>query len=116
MKLNRFVAVAATALLFVGAMGAVTSFALAQTRSTAPTPQAAEEAEAAPEAPPAGKAAITAEAARKAAEAYLNAGAASEVELENENGRLVYSVEIGGTEVDVDAMTGEVLGPGSTED
>jgi len=53
---------------------------------------------------------ITFDQAQAAAEAHLNAGSASEIELENENGQLVYSVEIGASEVKVDAMTGAVLG------
>lgn len=65
------------------------------------------------DADPAGTPAITAEAAQKSAEAYLNAGAAAKVELDDENGQLVYSVEIGATDVKIDAMTGAVL---TTED
>lgn len=58
---------------------------------------------------PSGTPAITAEAAQKTAEAYLNAGTATKVELDDENGKLVYSVEFNGTDVKVDAMTGAVL-------
>ncbi len=65
---------------------------------------------------PAGALAIPAEAAQSAAEAYLNAGAATSVELDEENGRLVYSVEIDGTDVIVDAATGAVLGEEAAED
>ncbi|HRI57733.1 MAG TPA: PepSY domain-containing protein [Anaerolineae bacterium] len=57
-----------------------------------------------------GTPAITFDQAQAAAEAHLNAGSASEIELENENGQLVYSVEIGASEVKLDAMTGAVLG------
>ena len=53
--------------------------------------------------------AITADQARATAEAQANAGAASKVELDDENGQLVYSVEIGGVDVKVDAMTGAVV-------
>ena len=65
---------------------------------------------------PSGTPSITAEAAQQAAEAYLNAGTATQVELDDENGTLVYSVEIGSSDVMVDAMTGAVLGVESGED
>jgi len=65
---------------------------------------------------PAGTPAITAEAARSAAESYLNAGTATQVELDDEDGALIYSVEIGGTDVKVDAMTGAVLGVETGQD
>jgi uncharacterized membrane protein YkoI len=65
---------------------------------------------------PSGTPVITAEEAQATAEAYLNAGTASQVELDNENGQLVYSVEINGTDVTVDALTGAVLGTESAED
>lgn len=68
------------------------------------------------EAAPAGTPAITAEAAQKTAEAYLNAGTATKVELDEENGKLVYSVEFNGTDVKVDAMTGEVLSTETGQD
>ncbi|MCB0025738.1 MAG: PepSY domain-containing protein, partial [Caldilinea sp.] len=60
--------------------------------------------------------AITADQARATAEAQLNAGAASKVELDDENGQLVYSVEIGGVDVKVDAMTGVVVTVESGQD
>lgn len=53
--------------------------------------------------------AISAAAAQQAAEAYLSAGAASKVELDDENGQLAYSIEIGASDVKVDAKTGAVL-------
>ncbi len=53
--------------------------------------------------------AIGAPAARQTAEAYLSAGAATKVELDDEDGQLVYSIEIGASEVKVDAMTGAIL-------
>jgi len=65
---------------------------------------------------PTGTPAITAEAAQAAAEAHLNAGTASQVELDDENGQLVYSVQIGASDVKVDAMTGTVLGVESDAD
>ncbi|MCB0041994.1 MAG: PepSY domain-containing protein [Caldilinea sp.] len=68
--------------------------------------------DAAPSATPA----ITADQARATAEAQLNAGAASKVELDDENGQLVYSVEIGGVDVKVDAMTGVVVTVESGQD
>ena len=151
MKLNRFFAMAAMALLVVGAMGVISARSLAQTAQPPAQTQVTEAPEAnsegsdtnnldeqvgdqnAPdsqeaghgaeaadgseqEAAPAGTPAITAEAAQKTAEAYLNAGVATEVELENENGNLVYSVEIGGTDVIIDAMTGEILSTKTGED
>jgi uncharacterized membrane protein YkoI len=63
-----------------------------------------------------GTPALTAADALRIAEAYLNAGSATQVELDDENGQLVYSVEIGTSEVKVDAMTGEVLGVETDED
>lgn len=61
--------------------------------------------DAAPNATPA----ITADQAKATAEAHLSAGAASKVELDDENGQLVYSVEIGSADVKIDAMTGAVI-------
>jgi uncharacterized membrane protein YkoI len=78
-----------------------------------------EEAESADgqESAPTGTPAITAEAAQQAAEAHLNAGTAIKVELDDENGTLVYSVEFAnGTDVKVDAMTGAVLGVETGQD
>lgn len=125
-------------LIAMGAIGGISARAYAQTRSAAPAVQGpcgpdaeargestAADAEAAGCAEDSGgesqdaatgTPAISAEEAQQAAETYANAGTASEVELEDENGLLVYSVEIAGQEVTVDAMTGEVLGKGSTED
>lgn len=51
---------------------------------------------------------ITLEQAKQAAEAAIG-GTASSVELEAEDGSLVYEVEIGQTEVVVDAGNGEIL-------
>ncbi|HQY91265.1 PepSY domain-containing protein [Caldilinea sp.] len=64
-----------------------------------------EQNDAAPTATPA----ISADQAQATAEAHLNAGSASKVELDDENGLLVYGVEIGNTDVKVDAMTGAVV-------
>lgn len=154
MKLNRFIALAAIALLVVGAMGAISMKAFAQSSNppaqtqncdqqdddsaevqNAPdtdnveqecgdqnAPDGQESAEAAEsadgqDAAPTGMPAISAEAAQKTAEAYLNARTATKTELDDENGALVYSVEFSnGMDVKVDAMTGSVLGTEPTED
>jgi len=173
MKINRFIALAIIALLAIGAMGAVSMRAFAQsnhmpamqaqtcgqqngdtatvqnapdtdnvelkcgdqnaadqqeTVSGADTDKVEEQAgsqneadgsdvESADEqdAAPAGTPSISAEVAQKTAETFLNAGTATKVELDDENGKLVYSVEIGVTDVKVDAMTGAVLGSEPTE-
>ena len=146
MKLNRFIALAAIALLVVGAMGAISMKAFAQTAAQTETcaqkdddsaevqnapdtdnvdlqcgdqNEDSEEAESADgqDTAPTGTPAITSEAAQKTAESYLNAGTAVKVELDDEDGKLVYSVEFSnGTDVKVDAMTGSVLGTEPTED
>lgn len=135
MRRNRLVLLAALALLVVGALGTLGARTFAQTPTTAPAIQetcgpdmdkiregsqggadtadknqanCGEESDNGQASARAGTPTITAETARKAAEAYLNAGTATEVELEDENGQLVYSVEIGGTDVTVDAMNGQV--------
>lgn len=58
---------------------------------------------------PAGKAAITFDAAKQIAESFLNAGSATKIMLDDENGKLIYSVEIGSIDVKVDATNGTVL-------
>lgn len=59
---------------------------------------------------PQGKPAISAAAAITAAQSYLKTEAVvGKLQLEDENGQLVYSVWLGGTDVKVDAMTGKVL-------
>ena len=58
---------------------------------------------------------ITADDAKKAATAELP-GKVTEVELENENGALVYEVEIGDKEVKVDAGNGDILHTESDDD
>ena len=120
MKLKRTLAIAAVALLLVGGTAATTMQSFAQTTqppaqvqtATAPDNEAAETPEGAEgqDPVPAGTPAITADQAKAAAEAHLNAGAATRVQLDDENGKLVYSVEIGTSDVKVDAMTGAVLG------
>jgi uncharacterized membrane protein YkoI len=56
---------------------------------------------------------ITVEQAIAAAQAYAAAqgiqGEVGEVELEQEDGRLVFEVEIGDEEIEVDAQTGEII-------
>jgi uncharacterized membrane protein YkoI len=52
---------------------------------------------------------ISEEAALQAAQGHAGSGEADEIELDYENGRWVYSVEIGAEEITVDAITGEVL-------
>jgi len=147
MKINRFVALAAIALLVVTAMGVISMRVFAQTSAetqacgqqgddTAEVQDAPDtdnvdlqcgdqnetdgaETETTDSKDPAstGTPAITAAAAQKTAEGFLNAGTALKVELDDEDGRLVYSVEFANnTEVKVDAMTGEVLGTDPTED
>lgn len=63
-----------------------------------------------------GTPAITADQAQAAAEASLSNGSASAVELDDENGQLVYSVQIGTSDVKIDAMTGAVVGTETGED
>jgi uncharacterized membrane protein YkoI len=61
------------------------------------------------DAAPTGTPAITADAALKAAQAYLGATATGKATLDDENGTLVYSVGINGQDVKVNVMTGLVL-------
>ena len=66
---------------------------------------------------PTGQPAITAEEAQVIAEAHLGSGVpVQEVELEQEHGQLLYSVEFSDVEVEVDAMTSEVLGTWADDD
>jgi len=78
----------------------------------AEAPEAADGQDAAPMGTPG----ITADQAKAAAETHLNAGTATKVELDDENGKLIYSVEIGASDVKVDAMTGAVLSVDSGQD
>ena len=154
MKINRFIALAAIALLVVGVMSVVSVKAFAQSGNpptqtqgcyqqddnvaevqNAPdtdyvdqqcgdqnAPDNGQETEGAEStggqnAAPTGTPAITAAAAQKTAESYLNAGTAVKVELDDENGALVYSIEFSnGIDVKVDAMTGSVLSSEATKD
>jgi len=143
MKINRFIALTAIALLVIGAMGAISAKVFAQPVAqnqacdeqgedalelqNAPDTddvemecsdqgEDGEEAEGA-DAAPTGTPAIAAATAQKTAEDYLNAGGALKVELDDEGGKFVYSVEFSnGTDVKVDAMTGDILGTEPTED
>ncbi|PKN88399.1 MAG: hypothetical protein CVU46_01135 [Chloroflexi bacterium HGW-Chloroflexi-8] len=54
--------------------------------------------------------AITSDAAIQAAQTYLNTTASGTATLDDENGKLVYSVDLNGSDVKVDAMSGVVLG------
>ena len=149
MKINRFVALAAIALLVISAMGVIASRSLALGRhnpagqseqcdqnetdreevdsAQADTDQNevecgdqgaadGEEANSAEtegaddaESAPAGAPAITSDQARDAALA-VHSGTVKSIELESENGALIYTVEFtNGVEVEVDAATGEVL-------
>lgn len=151
MKLKRTLALAAVALLLVGATSATAIHSYAQTTQppaqaqTAAAPDdeqaavgadtdteqveeqvgdqnATDDGAEAPEAAdgqdaaPTGTPGITADQAKAAAEAHLNAGAATQVQLDDENGKLVYSVTIGSSDVKVDAMTGAVLAADSDQD
>lgn len=59
---------------------------------------------------PSGTPAITSDAAIQAAQAYLNTTASGTATLDDENGKLVYSIDLNGSDVKVDAMSGVVLG------
>lgn len=62
------------------------------------------------DATPAGLPTITAAAALKAAQSHLKTTATGKVTLDDENGKLIYSVEINGSDIKVDAMNGAILG------
>ena len=59
---------------------------------------------------------ISSDAALQAAQAYLNTTASGTATLDDENGKLVYSVDLNGSDVKVDAMSGTVLGVGQVCD
>jgi uncharacterized membrane protein YkoI len=88
----------------VGDQNAVDTVAAADSVAEAPEGAAGQDAA------PVGTPSITADQAKAAAEVYLNAGTATKVELDDENGNLIYSIEIGTSDVKVDAMTNAVLG------
>ncbi|NMC85471.1 MAG: PepSY domain-containing protein [Anaerolineaceae bacterium] len=62
------------------------------------------------DAAPTGTPSISSDAALLAAQAYMRTTAAGTATLDDENGMLVYSVDLNGSDVKVDAMTGTVLG------
>jgi uncharacterized membrane protein YkoI len=149
MKINKFMAMAAIAMMAIGAMGFITTRTNAQSGTT-PAPQvqvteapdneqavgpdtdnveeqvgdqntqvatadsANEPVEAKSndglDAAPSGAPNISCDTALQAAQAYLNTPASGTATLEDENGKLVYSVDLNGSDVKVDAMTGTVLG------
>lgn len=59
---------------------------------------------------PFGHPTISMETALKAAQTYLNTSTTGKATLDDENGVLVYSVDLKGKDVKVDAMSGVVLG------
>ena len=61
------------------------------------------------DAAPEGTPSISADAAVKAAQTHLNSTATGKATLDDENGKLVYSVDLNGSDVKVDAITGSVL-------
>lgn len=149
MKINKFIALAAIAIMAVGVMGFITTRTHAQSGTTpAPQVQVTEapdneqavgpdtdnveeqvgdqnaqdtSAESVNElaetkgsdgqdAVPSGNPSISSDVALKAAQVYLNTTASGTATLDDENGKLVYSVDLNGSDVKVDAMTGIVLG------
>jgi uncharacterized membrane protein YkoI len=107
MKINRWIALAAIALLVVAAMGAITYTTFAQGPGT--------DGDDASESQDNGaalqnQAAITQEEAEAIALAEYPGAKVTATELENEGGTLLYSVELdNGAEVEVDANTGTIL-------
>ena len=65
---------------------------------------------------PAGNPAISEDSAKAAALAYVKAAKVNGLFLDDENGRLVYSVEVGAADVRVDAMSGAVINPQAGEE
>ena len=151
MKINRFIALAAIALLIVGGMGAVATHSLAASKTSAPAQSqdcsqqdddgtevadaedsdaveeqcgdqneddGAEEAEAADSAASEadeaaalqGQATISAADAEAAALAANPGTSVVQTELDDENGSVVYSVELdNGSDVKVDAANGTIV-------
>jgi uncharacterized membrane protein YkoI len=112
MKINRWIALAAIALLVVGAMGAIVYNTYAQ----GPTTDGDEVSESQDNNPALqGQAGITPEEAEAIALAQYPGAKVVATELENEGNVLLYSIELdNGAEVEVDANTGTVL-PAETE-
>ena len=149
MKINKFIGLAAIAIMAIGVMGFISTRAHAQS-ATPPAPQvqvteapdnekavgadtdnveeqvgdqntqdttvdsASEPVETkggdSQDAVPSGTPAISSDAALQAAQSYLNTAATGTVTLDDENGVLVYSVDLNGIDVKVDAMSGTALG------
>ena len=107
MKINRWIALAAIALLVVAAMGAMTYTTFAQGSGT-DGDEASESQDSG--AALQGQAALTQEEAEAIALAQYPGTKVVATELENEGGTLLYSVELdNGAEVELDANTGAVL-------
>lgn len=107
MKINRWIALAAIALLVVAAMGAISYTTFAQ----GPGGDGDEASESQDSgAALQSQAAITREEAEAIALAEYPGTKVRATELENEGGTLLYSVELdNGAEVEIDANTGTVL-------
>lgn len=81
--------------------------------SSAPSETSAEAPESSTDgkdATPTGTPSISADTALKAAQAFLNTSASGTPVLDDENGTLVYSIDLNGKDVKVDAASGAVLG------
>lgn len=112
MKLNRWIALAAIALLVVGALGAIAYIVFAQGPGT-DRDEASESQD--NSAVLQDQAAITQEEAEAIALAQYPDAKVLATELENEGGTLLYSIELDNSaEVEVDATTGTIL-PAETE-
>jgi uncharacterized membrane protein YkoI len=107
MKMKRWIALAAIALLVVGALGAVVYNAYAQ----GPTTDGDEASESQDNNPALqGQAGITSEEAEAIILAQYPGAKVVATELENEGGVLLYSIELdNGEEVEVDANNGTLL-------
>lgn len=113
MKINRFIALAAIAVLVVGAMGFLSYRVLAQTDPPPGSGSEIEEGNESEDAVPADLATISAAEAEAAVLAEYPNARVLESELEYERGVLVYSVELdNGIEVSVDPHNGSVLNSG----
>ena len=112
MKINRWIALAAIALLVVSAMGAITYTAFAQGPGTDGNDASESQDNGAALQ---GQAALTQEEAEAIALAQYPGATVVATELENEGGTLLYSFDLdNGEEVEIDANTGVVL-PAETE-
>lgn len=105
MKINKWIALAAIALLVVAALGAITYTTFAQGPGGNDTSESQDNGAALKD-----QAAITQEEAEAIALAQYPDAKVVATELENEGGTLLYSIELdNGAEVEVDANTGTVL-------